>query len=168
VVFATHSDDTLRMLADPTPAETAALGAVRYQPNEAVLHADASAMPQRKVTWSSWNYTERQDRQGGPIDLTYWMNCLQPIPQNDPLFVTLNSRAPIREDLIYDVTTFRHPVYDLAALAAQGTIREMNGDNATWFCGAWMKNGFHEDGYASAMDVVDAIAARDAEVAVAA
>jgi hypothetical protein len=73
--------------------------------------------------------------------------------------VTLNSRAPIDESLIYDVTTFRHPVYDLAALAAQGTVREMNGDNATWFCGAWMKNGFHEDGYASAMDVVEAIAA---------
>jgi len=168
VVFATHSDDTLRLLADPTPAETAALGAVRYQPNEAVLHADASAMPKRRVTWSSWNYTERHDRQGGPIDLTYWMNCLQPIPESDPLFVTLNSRAPIDDQLIYDVTTFRHPVYDLAALAAQGTIREMNGDNATWFCGAWMKNGFHEDGYGSAMDVVEAIAARDAKVSVAA
>ncbi|KPQ16901.1 MAG: putative NAD/FAD-binding protein [Rhodobacteraceae bacterium HLUCCO18] len=168
VVFATHSDDTLRLLADPTPAETAALGAVRYQPNEAVLHADASAMPKRRITWSSWNYTERQDRQGGPIDLTYWMNCLQPIPESDPLFVTLNSRAPIDERLIYDVTTFRHPVYDLAALAAQGTIRAMNGDNATWFCGAWMKNGFHEDGYGSAMDVVEAIAARDAKVSVAA
>lgn len=168
VVFATHSDDTLRLLADPTPAETAALGAVRYQPNEAVLHADASAMPKRRVTWSSWNYTERKERQGGPVDLTYWMNCLQPIPESDPLFVTLNSRAPIREDLIYDVTTFRHPVYDLAALAAQGTIREMNGDNATWFCGAWMKNGFHEDGYGSAMDVVEAIVARDAKVSVAA
>jgi len=168
VVFATQSDDTLRLLADPTPAETAALGAVRYQPNEAVLHADASAMPKRRVTWSSWNYTERHDRQGGPIDLTYWMNCLQPIPESDPLFVTLNSRAPIDDQLIYDVTTFRHPVYDLAALAAQGTIREMNGDNATWFCGAWMKNGFHEDGYGSAMDVVEAIAARDAKVSVAA
>jgi len=168
VVFATHSDDTLRLLDDPTPAETAALGAVRYQPNEAVLHADASAMPKRRITWSSWNYTERQDRQGGPIDLTYWMNCLQPIPESDPLFVTLNSRAPIDERLIYDVTTFRHPVYDLAALAAQGTIRAMNGDNATWFCGAWMKNGFHEDGYGSAMDVVEAIAARDAKVSVAA
>jgi predicted NAD/FAD-binding protein len=120
------------------------------------------------VTWSSWNYTERKERSGGPIDLTYWMNCLQPIPVTDPLFVTLNSRAPIDESLIYDVTTFRHPVYDLAALAAQGTVREMNGDNATWFCGAWMKNGFHEDGYASAMDVVDAITARDAQAAVAA
>ena len=161
VVFATHSDDSLRLLADPTPQEAAALGAVRYQPNTAVLHADARAMPQRRATWSSWNYTERQGFEGGPIDLTYWMNCLQPIPQDDPLFVTLNSRAPIDERLIYDTATFRHPVYDLPALAAQGTIRAMNGDNNTWFCGAWMKNGFHEDGYASAMDVVDGMAARD-------
>lgn len=164
VVFATHSDDSLRMLADPTPAETAALGAVRYQPNQMVLHADARAMPQRRVTWSSWNYTERPGHQDGPIDLTYWMNCLQPIPESDPLFVTLNSRAPIDDALIYDSATFRHPVYDLAALAAQGTIRAMNGDNSTWFCGAWMKNGFHEDGYASAIDVVEAMATRDRAV----
>jgi uncharacterized protein len=161
VVFATHSDDSLAMLADPTPQESAALGAVRYQPNTAVLHADASAMPKRRVTWSSWNYTERAGHEGGPIDLTYWMNCLQPIPESDPLFVTLNSRAPIDEALIYDTAVFRHPVYDLAALAAQGAVRAMNGQNNTWFCGAWMKNGFHEDGYASAIDVVDAMAARD-------
>ena len=161
VVFATHSDDSLAMLADPTPTESAALGAVRYQPNTAVLHADARAMPKRRVTWSSWNYTERPGHEGGPIDLTYWMNCLQPIPESDPLFVTLNSRGPIDEKLIYDRAEFRHPVYDLAALAAQGTVRAMNGQNNTWFCGAWMKNGFHEDGYASALDVVDAMAARD-------
>ncbi|WP_284263150.1 NAD(P)/FAD-dependent oxidoreductase [Roseicyclus amphidinii] len=162
VVFATHSDDSLAMLADPTPTESAALGAVRYQPNTAVLHADARAMPKRRVTWSSWNYTEREGHEGGPIDLTYWMNCLQPIPESDPLFVTLNSRAPIDERLIYDTAEFRHPVYDLAALAAQGTVRAMNGQNNTWFCGAWMKNGFHEDGYASAIDVVEAMAERDA------
>lgn len=161
VIFATHSDDSLRMLADPTPQESAALGAVRYQPNTAVLHADARAMPKRRVTWSSWNYTERDGHEGGPIDLTYWMNCLQPIPESDPLFVTLNSRAPIDEKLIYDTAEFRHPVYDLAALAAQGTVRAMNGQNNTWFCGAWMKNGFHEDGYSSAIDVVNAMAARD-------
>lgn len=161
VVFATHSDDTLAMLADPTPKEAAALGAVRYQPNTAVLHADARAMPRRRVTWSSWNYTERKGHEGGPIDLTYWMNCLQPIPESDPLFVTLNSRAPVDETLIYDTAVFRHPVYDLQALSAQGSVRAMNGNNNTWFCGAWMKNGFHEDGYASAIDVVEAMAARD-------
>ncbi len=164
VVFATHSDQTLAMLADPTPAEEAALSAVRYQPNRAVLHADANAMPKRRATWSSWNYTERPGHEGGPIDLTYWMNCLQPIPESDPLFVTLNSRAPINEALIYDEVDFAHPVYDLAALAAQSTIRDLNGDNATWFCGAWMKNGFHEDGYASALDVVEGLRTKDRSV----
>ncbi|GAB5449433.1 NAD(P)/FAD-dependent oxidoreductase [Gymnodinialimonas sp.] len=167
VVFATHSDDTLAMLADPSTAEKAALGAVRYQPNEMVLHADARAMPQRRATWSSWNYTERPGFTGGPIDLTYWMNCLQPIPEADPMFVTLNSRAPIDDKLIYDTATFRHPVYDLPALAAQKTIAQMNGENATWFCGAWMKNGFHEDGYASAMDVVAGLKARTTSALVA-
>ncbi|MEJ6392894.1 FAD-dependent oxidoreductase [Gymnodinialimonas sp. 2305UL16-5] len=160
VVFATHSDDTLAMLSDPTQAEQAALGAVRYQPNTAVLHADVSAMPKRRATWSSWNYTERVGFEGGPIDLTYWMNCLQPIPESDPMFVTLNSRAPINEALIYETAEFRHPVYDLAALAAQSAIRELNGTNATWFCGAWMRNGFHEDGYASALDVIEAMKVR--------
>lgn len=164
VIFATHSDDSLAMLADPTPAEHAALSAVRYQSNEAVLHADPRAMPKRRATWSSWNYTERAGHTGGPIDLTYWMNCLQPIPESDPLFVTLNSRGPIDDALIYDTTTFRHPVYDLAALAAQSTIRRINGDNSTWFCGAWMKNGFHEDGYASALDVVEGMATKDRSI----
>jgi predicted NAD/FAD-binding protein len=165
VVFATHSDDSLAMLADPDPSERAALGAVRYQPNEAVLHADANTMPRRRAIWSSWNYVEERGRPADRIDLTYWMNCLQPIPKDDPLFVTLNSTRPIREDLIYDSTTFRHPVYDKAALAAQGQIRAFNGNRGTWFCGAWMKNGFHEDGIASAVDVVERFRARAESVA---
>ena len=161
VVMATHADDSLSMLADPDPDERAALAAVRYQSNSAVLHADARAMPHRRATWSSWNYTERPGHEGGPIDLTYWMNCLQPIPESDPMFVTLNSRAPIDEALIYDQTEFRHPVYDLAAQAARGAIARRNGERATWFCGAWMRDGFHEDGHASAMDVIAAMRARD-------
>jgi predicted NAD/FAD-binding protein len=88
------------------------------------------------------------------------MNSLQPIPQDDPLFVTLNPQVRINDKLIHDVTTFRHPVFDQAAIAAQSTIRAMNGVRNTWFCGAWMKNGFHEDGFASAVDVVDAMGAR--------
>lgn len=168
VVFATHSDDTLRLLADPDPIERAGLGAIRYQPNEVVLHADASVMPKRRVCWSAWNYTESAGQVMNQIDLTYWMNCLQPIPKDDPMFVTLNSRRPIREDLIYDQTTLRHPVYDLAALEAQEVLRENNGRHHTWFCGAWMKNGFHEDGLSSAVDVAEAIrgtAAAEARVA---
>ena len=162
VVFATHSDITLKLLADGTPAETTALAAIRYQPNEAVLHSDASLMPKSRKVWSSWSYVEPKSGPGERIDLTYWMNSLQPIPQDDPLFVTLNTTRPIRDDLVHDVNTFHHPVFDLAALAAQARIRTMNGSHNTWFCGAWMRNGFHEDGFASAVDVVQAMAERHA------
>lgn len=160
VIFATHSDDSLAMLADAMPDERAALGAVRYQPNRVVLHADASIMPRRKVVWAAWNYTEAPLKTMNRIDLTYWMNRLQPIPKDDPMFVTLNSTRRIREELIYDETTLRHPVYDLTALDAQRVVAARNGTRNTWFCGAWMKNGFHEDGLSSAVDVAEAIAAR--------
>lgn len=157
VVMATHSDDSLAMLTDASSAEKAALGAIAYQPNDIVLHADTSIMPKRRATWASWVYTEDARVKSDRIDLTYWMNSLQPIPESDPHFVTLNTKRTIREELIYDQVTLRHPVYDLAALDAQGAMRQMNGQNRTWFCGAWMRNGFHEDGLASAVDVVTAI-----------
>jgi uncharacterized protein len=160
VVFATHSDDSLRLLADATPYERAALGALRYQPNEAVLHSDCSLMPRRRKVWSSWVYSEDRFKRSPGIDLTYWMNSLQPIPLDDPHFVTLNTTRPIREELIHDVTTFRHPVYDVAAIQAQELVRAMNGTANTWFCGAWMRNGFHEDGFASAVEVAEAMACR--------
>ena len=163
VIFATHSDDALRLLADPSHDEKRLLGAVGYQPNEAVLHADTTIMPKRKSVWASWVYTEPAGPRPDRIDLTYWMNSLQPIPHDDPLFVTLNSNRPINDKLIHDVATFRHPVYDLAALAAQSGIRAMNGTRNTWFCGAWMKNGFHEDGFASAVDVAAGLRARETD-----
>ncbi|MBT53281.1 MAG: cyclopropane-fatty-acyl-phospholipid synthase [Mameliella sp.] len=160
VVFATHSDDTLRLLTDARPDEYAALSQIAYQPNRVVLHGDASVMPKRRACWSSWNYTETTRKEMNAIDLTYWMNCLQPIPMDDPMFVTLNSTRPIREEVIYDEVTLRHPVFDLGALEAQRAVAAMNGTSGTWFCGAWMKNGFHEDGLASAADVAGAILAR--------
>ena len=159
VVFASHSDQALAILSDASEAEQSALGAVRYQPNMAVLHADESLMPKRKKVWSSWTYCEGAEGARGEIDLTYWMNSLQPIPADDQMFVTLNSTRTIREELIYDTNLFMHPVFDLAALNAQKQIAAMNGTNRTWFCGAWMKNGFHEDGLSSAVDVADAILA---------
>ena len=168
VVFATHSDDSLRMLADPTAEESAALGAIAYQPNDIVLHADTTIMPKRRKVWASWNYTEQADKSLDRIDLTYWMNSLQPIPQDDPHFVTLNSTRPINEALIYDQVTLRHPVYDVAALAAQKQVQGFNGRNRTWFCGAWMKNGFHEDGLGSAVDVAERLNAMGNPQAVAA
>lgn len=162
VIFATHSDDSLRLLADPTPTEAALLGAIRYQPNDVILHSDITMMPKRRAAWASWVYVEGAGPRPDRIDLTYWMNSLQPIPMDDPLFVTLNANRPIRQELIHDQVTFRHPVYDLGALAAQKALRAGNGAKATWFCGAWMRNGFHEDGFASAVDVVDAMRAQQA------
>ncbi|MGR3434582.1 MAG: NAD(P)/FAD-dependent oxidoreductase [Shimia sp.] len=162
VVFATHSDDTLAMLEDARPHEAAALGAVGYQPNEAVTHSDVSLMPRRRAAWASWNYTEDAQTRSDRIDLTYWINRLQNIPGDTQYMVTLNTERAIREDLIHDVKTFRHPVFDAAALAAQEAVRGFNGTDATWFCGAWMKNGFHEDGIGSAVDVVAALEERAA------
>ncbi len=157
VVMATHSDDTLAMLTDPSPEEQAALGAIKYQPNDVVLHADTDVMPKRKLAWASWVYTEDAKVKSDRIDLTYWMNSLQSIPDDDPHFVTLNTKRTIREELIYDRVTLRHPVYDLVAWDAQGKVHAMNGQRNTWFCGAWLRNGFHEDGLATAMEVVDAM-----------
>ena len=154
VIMATHSDDSLRLLADPSGQERTALGAIAYQPNEIVLHADTNIMPKNRKTWASWVYTEDRNAPSSRIDLTYWMNSLQPIPMDDPHFVTLNTKRQIREELIFDTVTLRHPVYDLAALDAQKAVAEFNGAQNTWFCGAWMKNGFHEDGLSSAVDVV--------------
>ncbi len=157
VIFATHSDDTLALLSDADARESAALGAIKYQPNDVTLHADTRMMPQRRATWASWVYTEDRNKSSDRIDLTYWMNSLQPIPQEDPHFVTLNTKRTIREELIYDQVTLRHPVYDLEALAAQKQVAGFNGSRNTWFCGAWMRNGFHEDGLASAVEVVRGI-----------
>ena len=157
VVFATHSDDSLAMLTDADATEQKALGAIKYQPNDITLHADTSIMPKRRKTWASWVYTEDRNAQSDRIDLTYWMNSLQPIPMDDLHFVTLNTKRTIREELIYDQVTLRHPVYDLEALAAQKEVAAYNGTRNTWFCGAWMRHGFHEDGLASALNVVDAI-----------
>ncbi len=165
VVLATHSDVSLRLLADATPSERANLGAVGYQDNHAVLHADASVMPRRRKVWASWTYTEHSPADREKIALSYWMNSLQPIPQDDLMIVTLNATRPIREELIYDTHTFRHPVFDLGALRAQERIRAANGTANTWFCGAWLRNGFHEDGFASAVDVVEAMGTRIEEAA---
>lgn len=160
VVLATHTDVSLRLLSDARQHERAALSKFAYQPNRVVLHADTSLMPRRPVCWSAWNYTETDRKEMNQIDLTYWMNCLQPIPKDDPLFVTLNSTRPIREELIHDEVTLHHPVYDLNALDAQREVAGFNGTGNTWFCGAWMRNGFHEDGLASGIAVAEMIRAR--------
>jgi len=153
VILASHADQSLALLADASPAERAALGAIRFQPNRVVLHSDPSLMPRRRRCWSAWNY--RSDRPGAEasVGVTYWMNRLQNIPEDDPMFVTLNPDLAIRPECVMDETVFRHPVFDHAALQAQSTIAALQGTNRTWFAGAWLRNGFHEDGFASALRI---------------
>lgn len=151
IILACHSDQALAILGDDASnSEVAALEAIRYQPNTAVLHCDTNQMPNRRACWSSWAYGSQE----GGIGVTYWMNKLQNIPEDDPLFVTLNPSAEIPADKTYDTVEFAHPVFDKQALRAQQHIRQMQGNNRTWFAGAYNRNGFHEDGIASAMRIV--------------
>ncbi|HHC29889.1 MAG TPA: FAD-dependent oxidoreductase [Rhodobacterales bacterium] len=153
VILATHPDQALAMLAAPSRAERRALSAIGFQDNHAVLHADASLMPRRRAVWSSWVYQAESRAKGGRLGVTYWMNRLQNIPDTDPLFVSLNPMTSPREAATYDVHTFRHPVFDTAALRAQSEIAALQGTHNTWFAGAWLRNGFHEDGIATARRV---------------
>lgn len=152
VVMACHADQALALLSDPSDQERANLGAVRFQANRAVLHADPGVMPRRRRCWSSWVY---RSQPGGdadqPVGVSYWMNRLQSIPQDDPLFVTLNPQGEL--NATQDETEFRHPVFDAAAIRAQGRIARMQGQRRSWFAGAWLRHGFHEDGFASAMRI---------------
>ncbi len=159
VVFACHSDQALALLSDPTAKEQSILGSIRYQPNRAVLHSDTSQMPIRKRAWASWVYKSTTNRPAARIGLTYWMNRLQGLDPSDPLFVSLNPETEIPDQLVYEETEFAHPVFDRAAIRAQAELRLVQGQNKTWFCGAWTRHGFHEDGYASAVAVVERLRA---------
>ena len=150
VIFTFHSDHALQLLANPTPQERAALSAIRFQDNQMILHRDTSQMPRRKAAWSSWVYKANTSKPADAVGVTYWMNKLQNIPETDPLFVSLNPTQQVPEHLIYDQKTFRHPVFDVAALTAQKQLKDLQGQNNTWFGGAYTRHGFHEDGFASA------------------
>jgi len=153
VIFACHADQALAMLADVTPEECAVLGSFRYQDNRAILHKDAGIMPRRKACWASWVYHSDGYVTDDPISVTYWMNLLQSIDNKTPLFVTLNPQTPIAPEHIFDEHLFEHPVYSLEAAAAQERMPELQGKQNSWFCGAYLRNGFHEDGIASAVEV---------------
>ena len=161
VVIASHSDQALRMLTDATPDEEEILGAIPYQNNHAYLHRDPSLMPKRQACWSSWNYlSDAHVDERARITVTYWMNRLQNIPNETPLFVTLNPHTPPRADLIIDKHMFEHPVYSLEMIAAQKRVPQIQGKRRTWFCGAWQRYGFHEDGLLSAVNVAEQLGCR--------
>lgn len=155
VVIGAHSDEALAMLADASPDETSVLGAVRYRPNDVYLHRDVRLMPKRRAAWSAWNFlrTATTGVSGTEVCVSYWMNALQGIDADKPLFVTLNPPFAPDPALTFRRFSYAHPQYDAAAFAAQDRLAAIQGVQRTWFCGAWTGYGFHEDGLRSAVDV---------------
>ncbi|MGB0385937.1 MAG: NAD(P)/FAD-dependent oxidoreductase [Ardenticatenaceae bacterium] len=159
VVIATHSDQALRLLADPSPEEQAILGQIAYQRNTAVLHTDESVLPRHPAAWASWNYTlyAGQDADN-PTSLTYWMNSLQKLDTNTNYCVTINPNH-INPDRIIKTITYEHPVYSLQSLAAQKRLPQINGTRRTHYCGAYCGYGFHEDGMNAGLAVAQQLGA---------
>jgi predicted NAD/FAD-binding protein len=155
VVLAAHADASLAMIAEPTAEERRILGAFRFRDNEAVLHTDVRLMPQAKAAWASWVYAAGGQNQDTDVSVTYWMNKLQSLPGED-VFVSLNPDREIAPGAVIDRHVFRHPMFDRAAVAAQDDLASIQGTRGLWFCGAWQRYGFHEDGLWSAVRVAKA------------
>ncbi len=156
VIFACHSDQARRLLADADCEERLFLGAIRYAPNRAYLHRDTSLMPSRKAAWGSWNYLvgESGEDMGG---VTYWMNGLQGIDRAKPLFVSLNPKVIPDPALTFGVFDYDHPQFDVASLAAQRQFHRVQGRGGVWYAGAWLGYGFHEDGLTAGLRVALAL-----------
>ena len=159
VVMASHGNETLALLEDASTQEREALSPFRYQKNIAVLHRDPSLMPRRRRCWASWVYTSDGEFLHPKITVTYWMNRLQGIDNRTPLFVSLNPKHAIAPELVFDTAEFDHPVFDTAAIAAQAQVAALQGARGTWFAGAHLGHGFHEDGLASAVAVAKGLGA---------
>jgi len=157
VVMGSHADQSLRMLADPSPGERDLLGAFRYSRNLAVLHTDESFMPKRRAVWSSWNYIGCRNPNAviDGVCVTYWMNRLQNIESDKPLFVTLNPpRAPRAGTLLHS-EVYDHPIFDAKAMVSQRKLWPLQGERNTWFCGSYFGAGFHEDGLQAGLAVAE-------------
>ena len=157
VVIATHADQALRMLTDPSPQESRLLGAFGYAENRAVLHSDPLLMPRRRSAWASWNYISRNVGETKRLSVTYWMNRLQNIPDATPLFVTLNPDRALEPRHLIGAETYHHPLFDAGAMAAQQQLWSLQGGRNTWFCGAYFGAGFHEDGIQAGLAVAEAL-----------
>jgi hypothetical protein len=160
-VIAAHSDQALAMLSDADARERAILGAIGYSPNTVYLHRDPRLMPKRRRAWASWNFLrcQRQGRTENDVAVTYWMNRLQGIADDKPLFVSLNPPFAPDPALTFGKYMCEHPQYDAKAFAAQKRLGEIQGRRHTWFCGAWTGYGFHEDGLRSGLAVAEALGA---------
>ena len=154
-VLATHADQAIALLSDADQHERRLLGAFRYTANRAVLHSDAEFMPRRRGVWSSWNYVQAKTDGVERAHVTYWMNRLQGLPREHPLFVTINpSREPDPASVIH-TEDYTHPVFDTAAAKVQRELWSLQGRRNTWFCGAYFGSGFHEDGLQAGLAVAE-------------
>ncbi len=151
VVLAAHSDQSLALLPDASTAERDVLGAIRYQPNQAVLHTDSTVLPQKKLAWAAWNYERaaQTDRESSRVCLHYLLGMLQPLPFAQPVVVSLNPVREIARQHILGEYDYLHPVFDLPAIRAQQALPGLQGLRHSYFCGAWAGYGFHEDGLKS-------------------
>jgi uncharacterized protein len=152
VVIASHSDQALAMLADPSDAEHELLSAIPYEPNEAVLHTDRSLLPRRERVWSSWNY-HLLETPTGKTTVTYHMNTLQSLRAPHEFCVTLNQGQRIDPEKVVRRIEYAHPIFTPAGIAAQRRHAEISGVNRTHYCGAYWGWGFHEDGVVSGLNV---------------
>jgi len=160
VIFACHADQALHILQTPTREESKLLGACGYQPNEMVLHSDLNLMPKNRTTWASWVYlSQSKDTTAGKVSLSYWMNRLQSLETEAPLIVTLNPGHAIDPALVHDRYNFEHPIFDTAAIQAQEAMDNIQGTDRLWYCGAYHRYGFHEDGFASGVGVAQKLGA---------
>jgi predicted NAD/FAD-binding protein len=159
VIFACHSDQALALLADSSPAEREVLSAVKYAPNTAYLHRDARLMPERRSAWASWNYL-RGGNDDGRVCVSYWMNRLQGLDSSRPVFVTLNPSEPPAAEKTFARFSYDHPQFNHNAVSAQAKIANLQGVRRTWFAGAWLGHGFHEDGLVSALTVAQRLGAK--------
>lgn len=159
VVIATHTDQALRLLREPSAEERSLLGAIRYQDNHAVLHTDARVLPSNSKTWAAWNYERaaNSERESARVCLHYLLNRLQRIPFQQPVVVSLNPVQAIDPATIVGEYAYAHPVFDLAAIEAQKRLPLIQGQQRTWFAGAWTGYGFHEDGLKSGLNVGSAL-----------
>jgi len=159
VVLAAHSDQSLALLQDASAQEQAVLGAIRYHDNRAVLHTDEGVLPRRRLAWAAWNYERAADtsREQAQVCLHYLLNKLQPLPWQQAVVVSLNPMRPIQASRVVREITYAHPVFDRAATAAQQALPGLQGQRHTWYCGAWTRYGFHEDGMMSGTAVVQAM-----------
>ena len=168
VVIATHTDQALSMLRQASGEERSLLGAIRYQDNRAVLHTDASVLPANPKTWAAWNYERAasSERESSRVCLHYLLNRLQRIPFAQPVVVSLNPLHDIDPATIVGEYDYAHPVFDLAAIEAQKRLPLLQGQQHTWYAGAWAGYGFHEDGLKSGLQVGRALLKRIHEQAI--